>query len=131
MMFVPHWKHSPPLPGNGESFTVLYVDDVRTSLEAQAFTVCYRDSFTLLYVDDVRTSLEAHASTACYGDSFTVLYIDDVRTSLEAQASTACYRDSLLPFDVDETILVGLEGERVWVIGRNARGKETTRKTET
>jgi hypothetical protein len=47
------------------------------------------DSFTLLYVDDVRTSLEAQSSTACYGDSFTVLYVDD-RTSLEAQSSTAC-----------------------------------------
>jgi hypothetical protein len=33
-MFVPHWKHSPPLPVNGDSFTVLYVDDVRTALEA-------------------------------------------------------------------------------------------------
>jgi hypothetical protein len=28
----------------------------------------YGDSFTFLYVDDVRTSQEAHASTACYGD---------------------------------------------------------------
>jgi hypothetical protein len=60
MMFVPHWKHRPPLPG-GDSFTVLYVDGVRTSLEAQSSTACYGDSFTVLYVDDVRTSLEAQA----------------------------------------------------------------------
>jgi hypothetical protein len=79
-MFVPHWKHSPPLPGNGDSFTVLYVDDVRTSLEAQSSTVCYRDSFTALYVDDVCTSQEAQGSTACYRDSFTVLYVDNIRT---------------------------------------------------
>jgi hypothetical protein len=46
MMFVHHWKHSPPLPGNGDSFTVLYVDNVRTSLEAQSSTACYGDSFT-------------------------------------------------------------------------------------
>jgi hypothetical protein len=55
MMFVPHWKHRPSLPVNGDKITVLYVDDVRTSLEAQAFTACYRDNFTVLYVDDVRT----------------------------------------------------------------------------
>jgi hypothetical protein len=24
MMFVPHWKHRPPLPGNGDSFTLLF-----------------------------------------------------------------------------------------------------------
>jgi hypothetical protein len=28
------------------------------------------DSFTFLYGDDVRTSLEAHASTACYSGQF-------------------------------------------------------------
>jgi hypothetical protein len=49
MMFVPHWKHSPPLPGNGDSFTVLYVDDVRTSLEAHSSTACYGDSFTFYF----------------------------------------------------------------------------------
>jgi hypothetical protein len=33
----------------------------------------YGDSFTLLYIDDVRTSQETHlwVSTACYGFSFT------------------------------------------------------------
>jgi hypothetical protein len=39
-------------------------------MEAHAFTACYANSFTFLYVDDVRTSL-AHAFTACYEDSFT------------------------------------------------------------
>jgi hypothetical protein len=50
MMFVPHWKHSPPLSATGDSFTVLYVDDVRTSQEThpRASTTCYGDSFTLL-----------------------------------------------------------------------------------
>jgi hypothetical protein len=33
-----------------------------------ASTVCYGDSFTPLYVDDVRTSQETRASTVCYGD---------------------------------------------------------------
>jgi hypothetical protein len=44
---------------------------------------CYRDSFTFLYVDDVRTSQETHlqVSTACYRASFTFLYVDDVRAS--------------------------------------------------
>jgi hypothetical protein len=42
---------------------------------------CYRDSFTSLYVDDVRTSLEAHAFAVCYGHSFSSLYVNDVRTS--------------------------------------------------
>jgi hypothetical protein len=46
---------------------------------------CNGDGFTFLYVDDVRTSQESHlwASTACYGDSFNLLYINDVRTSQE------------------------------------------------
>jgi hypothetical protein len=37
-------------------------------------TACYRDSFTLLYVADVRTSEETHpcASTVCYRDSYTL-----------------------------------------------------------
>jgi hypothetical protein len=46
MMFLPHRKHS------------------------WASTTCYWESFTFLYIDDVRTSQEAHASTACYWDSF-------------------------------------------------------------
>jgi hypothetical protein len=40
MMFVPHRKHMSPQPVNGDSFTVLYVDDVRTSQEAHASTAC-------------------------------------------------------------------------------------------
>jgi hypothetical protein len=30
----------PPLPVNGDSFTSLYVDDVRTSQEPHAFPAC-------------------------------------------------------------------------------------------
>jgi hypothetical protein len=33
--------------------TELYVDDVRTSQETLTSTVCYGDSFTVLYADDV------------------------------------------------------------------------------
>jgi hypothetical protein len=55
-MLVPHRKH------------------LRTS------TPCYGDSFTFLYVPDVRTSQETHlwVSKACYGYSFTYLYVDDI-----------------------------------------------------
>jgi hypothetical protein len=67
----------------GDSFTFLYVDDVRTSQEAQASIACNLDSLTFLYVDDVRTSQEAQTSIACNLDSFTFLYVDDVRTSQE------------------------------------------------
>jgi hypothetical protein len=50
-----------------------------------ASMACYRDSFTFLYVDDVRTSQNTHlrASTVCYRDSITFLYVVDVRTSQE------------------------------------------------
>jgi adenosine/AMP kinase len=47
-MFVPHWKHTPSRPVTGDSFSILYVDDVCTSLEAHAFTACY--GIALLYV---------------------------------------------------------------------------------
>jgi hypothetical protein len=61
-------------------------------------TGCYGDSFTFLYVDDVRISEETHlwASTACYGDNVTLLYVDYVRTSQETRllSSTACYGES-------------------------------------
>jgi hypothetical protein len=48
-----------------------------------------RDSFTFLYVDDIRTSQETYqrASTDCYGDSFILLHVDDVRTSQETATS--------------------------------------------
>jgi hypothetical protein len=65
----------------GDSFSILYVADVCTSLEAHAFTTCYGDSFSILYAADVCTSLEAHAFTTCYGDSFSILYVADVCTS--------------------------------------------------
>jgi hypothetical protein len=38
---------------------------------------CYGDRFSILYVADVCTSLEAHAFTTCYGDSFTLLQYED------------------------------------------------------
>jgi hypothetical protein len=75
----------------GDSFTLLYVDDVRTSQEACITTVCYGDSFTLLYVYGVRTSQEAWTTTVRYGDSFTLLYVYDVRTSQEAWTTTVRY----------------------------------------
>jgi hypothetical protein len=58
------WDVAPCVPcenrhfGGTQGFTFLYVDDVRTSLEAHAFTSCYGDSFTLSCVDDVGTSQE-------------------------------------------------------------------------
>jgi hypothetical protein len=84
----------------GDSFTSLYVDDVRTSQEAHASTVYYGDSFTCLYVHDVRTSQEAHASTVYYGDSFSSLYVYGVHNSQETHlwASTGSYGNSLSPF---------------------------------
>jgi hypothetical protein len=71
-MFVPHRRQASTV-FYGKNFTLLYVDDVRTSQETQASTVCYGENFTLLYVDDVRTSQETQASTVCYGESFTFL----------------------------------------------------------
>jgi hypothetical protein len=63
-MFVPHRKHTyaPLWPVTGDSFTLLYVDDVRTSQKTHLWapTACYGNSFTFLYVDDVRTSQETH-----------------------------------------------------------------------
>jgi hypothetical protein len=53
VMYVPHRKHTPLL--------------------------CYGDSFTFIYVGDVRTSQETYASTVCYGDSFTFIYVGDVK----------------------------------------------------
>jgi hypothetical protein len=52
-----------------------------------ASTACYGDSFTILYVVDVRTSQQTHASTVSYGDNFTFLYVDDVRTPQETHVS--------------------------------------------
>jgi hypothetical protein len=43
-----------------------------------ASTACYRDSFTLLYVDDVRTAQETRlwTSTGCYRDIFSCSYVE-------------------------------------------------------
>jgi hypothetical protein len=47
MISVPHWKHTPSLPVM-EIALLLYVDDIRTSLEAHAFTDRYGDNFIFL-----------------------------------------------------------------------------------
>jgi hypothetical protein len=49
MMFVPHRRHTSPLFVTGDIFTVLYLDDVRTSQETHVSTVCYGDSFTFYF----------------------------------------------------------------------------------
>jgi hypothetical protein len=42
MMIVPHRKHvQASTASNGDSFTFLYVDYIRTSQETQAYTACY------------------------------------------------------------------------------------------
>jgi hypothetical protein len=83
----------------GDSFTFLYVDDVRTSEETHllASTACYRSSFTFLNIDDVRTTQKT--SVGFHGLlrlELYFLYIDDVRISQETHlwTSTACYRDN-------------------------------------
>jgi hypothetical protein len=57
MMFVPDRKdtYGSPQPVNGDSVTVLYVDDIHTPQETLLWTsaACYKVSFTVLYVDDV------------------------------------------------------------------------------
>jgi hypothetical protein len=55
MMFVPHRRHRPAQCFTGWPY-LLYLDDVRTSQETQAPTVCYGNSFTVLYARDVRAS---------------------------------------------------------------------------
>jgi hypothetical protein len=107
-MFVPHRKHIwATTVCYGDSFTLLYVDDIRTSQETpMGFRVCYGDSFTLLYIDDIRTSQDTHiwATTVCYGNSFTLLYIDDIRTSQNTHiwATTVCYGDSFTLLYIDD-----------------------------
>jgi hypothetical protein len=86
-MFVPHWKHSPPLPGIGDSFTVLYVDDVRTSLEAQSSTVWYRGLLYFYYsfydfyiICGQFQSDDSHVSEACFESDYrNMLYVAVVR----------------------------------------------------
>jgi hypothetical protein len=70
---------------------MLFVPHRRQRLWAS--TACYGESFTVLYVDVVRTlqKTRQRASTTGYWESFTVLYIDVVRTSQETRlcSSTA------------------------------------------
>jgi hypothetical protein len=62
---------------------------------------CYKDSFTFLYVNDVRASEERHVwpSSVCYGNICLFLYVDNVLTLQEthALAYAACY-DDRFPF---------------------------------
>jgi hypothetical protein len=44
----------------------------------RVFAACYGNSFTPLYVDDVRTSQEVQDSTSCYWDSFAFLCVTSV-----------------------------------------------------
>jgi hypothetical protein len=48
-------------------YIYIYVADDLTSLETQAPTVCYVDTFTFLYVDDVRTSQETSLPSLLQG----------------------------------------------------------------
>jgi hypothetical protein len=52
---------------------------------------CYGDSFTFLYVTDIRTRRETRlwASAACYKDNVALVYVGDVRIPQEALASAA------------------------------------------
>jgi hypothetical protein len=81
-----------------------------TELSPGVYSACYRDSFTFLYVDDVRTSQKARlwVSMAGYGDSFSFLYVDGVPTSQKTclWASMACYGDGFTFFpDVAECMI--------------------------
>jgi hypothetical protein len=74
-MFVPHRKHVwASTAWYGDSFTILFTDDVHTSYETHvwASAASYGYSVTFLCIDDDRTSQKTHvwASTACYGDRF-------------------------------------------------------------
>jgi hypothetical protein len=73
----------------GDSFTLIYVGDIRTSQETHLWvrTACYGDSFTLIYVGNIHASQETHlcVRTACYGDSFTLIYVGNIHTSQETR----------------------------------------------
>jgi hypothetical protein len=80
-----------PLPVNGDSFTFLYVDDVRTSQEAHISTAVM-GIVLLFYISMMFVPHRKHMfPLPVNGDNFTFLYVDDVRTSQEAHVSTACY----------------------------------------
>jgi hypothetical protein len=80
-MFVPHRKHLwASTDCYGDSFTFLYIDDVRTSQETHLWpSTAYRGIALLFFV------YIAHllAFTAHYVDNFSFLYLDYVRTSHE------------------------------------------------
>jgi hypothetical protein len=56
-----------------DGFIFLYVNNART-LQEHTYGPPVTGTALLSYTDDVRTSLETQASTVCYGDSLTVLY---------------------------------------------------------
>jgi hypothetical protein len=96
-----------------DSFTILYVDRVRTSQETPVdLHGLLRDRLTSLCINGVCTSQGTHlwASTACYRDSFTILYVDGVRTSHKhVRASVVCYGDSFTLAFQRTRLLVTLE----------------------
>jgi hypothetical protein len=86
-IFVLHRKHTMGLSGLLRGYLCFFICRWSPYLAENVCgpqRSLYRDSFTVLYVDDVRTSQETLlAFTACYGDSFTLLYVYYVRTSQE------------------------------------------------
>jgi hypothetical protein len=78
MIYVPHSKHTYGVTTifYGDSFTFLFVDDVRTSQETPT---CHHGLLWgylhFLYADDIRTSQGTHqwVTAASYGDVFTFL----------------------------------------------------------
>jgi hypothetical protein len=78
-MFVPHRR--PSTSCYGDSFTLFYVDYVRTSQETPPLPVKGQLYFV---VSRLFSYLTGDTSAACYGEIFAYFYIDYVRTSQEA-----------------------------------------------
>jgi hypothetical protein len=59
MLFVPHRKHTPQLPVTGIALLLLYIDDVRSSQNAQlwAFTAYYGGWFYFYFTDQKCTTI--------------------------------------------------------------------------
>jgi hypothetical protein len=71
-MFVPSRKHQPPLSATGTALLYLYVDDVRTSEEAPASTVCYNTA--LLYLHAVFSRSRLGFKRDLFSFEMTILY---------------------------------------------------------
>jgi hypothetical protein len=58
------------------------------------YTACYGDSFTILYIDDIRASqaTQVWVSTACYGNRFTFLrYAHLAHANVTSRLDTPIY----------------------------------------